>query len=223
MRSFLLNVMPVMLWVFVVLETLFLVLFFTKYSKTKNILFLLSGLVTAGLVYDALILSMGTVLKDGALLKSLSQFRFISHGALIPMLFPICLYALKGKGTIAKVVWGFTALLCVLGLAEGIVTDLEVRSVAEVYRYAASDLTPVWADKVSSVLSFGTVIPLMIVGVIVWKKQKTAALFFSGFWMFFFSALGPATGNFDLLFFISMMGELLMVLFLYIYALKTEK
>ena len=32
------------------------------------------------------------------------------------------------------------------------------------------------------------------------------------------NTLGPATGNMDLIFFISMFGELFMVLFLYLYA-----
>jgi hypothetical protein len=41
--------------------------------------------------------------------------------------------------------------------------------------------------------------------------------------MFAFSALGPATGNTDLIFFISMFGEILMVLFLYLYARAKAK
>ena len=60
-----------------------------------------------------------------------------------------------------------------------------------------------------------TVNPMMISGIIVWIKQKNPHLFLSAFLMFVFSALGPATGNSDLIFFISMFGELLMVLFLY--------
>ena len=36
--------------------------------------------------------------------------------------------------------------------------------------------------------------------------------------MFAFSALGPATGNADPIFFISMFGELFILLFLYLYA-----
>lgn len=41
--------------------------------------------------------------------------------------------------------------------------------------------------------------------------------------MFAFSALGPATGNMDLIFYISMFGEVLMVLFFFLYAKKTTK
>ena len=41
--------------------------------------------------------------------------------------------------------------------------------------------------------------------------------------MFFFSALGPATGNTDFLFLISMLGEVLMILFLILYAVTYKK
>ena len=43
-------------------------------------------------------------------------------------------------------------------------------------------------------------------------------LFLSRFLMFAFSALGPASGSFDLIFFISMFGEVCMVLCLLLYA-----
>ena len=56
-----------------------------------------------------------------------------------------------------------------------------------------------------------------------YKKQKTPHLFLSGFLMFAFSALGPATGNFDHIFFITMIGEVLMVLFFWFYAKKQRK
>ena len=41
--------------------------------------------------------------------------------------------------------------------------------------------------------------------------------------MFAFSALGPATGNFDLIFFISMFGEVCMALCFLLYAHKSGK
>ena len=106
------------------------------------------------------------------------------------------------------------------GLAEAAATVLEPDTIAGVTRLKAASSTPGWATAISNVLSFGTVIPLMIAGIIVWIKQKTPFLFLSGFFMFAFSALGPATGNTDLIFYISMFGEVLMVLFLYLYALK---
>ena len=64
---------------------------------------------------------------------------------------------------------------------------------------------------------------MMAAGIIVWIRQKNPHLFLSGFFMFVFVALGPATGYTDLIFFISMFGELLMVLFLYLYCRKEKQ
>lgn len=219
----LLGSLPIGLWLFTSIHVVFLAMLVKRWCETKNVLFLLSGLVTVGLLYDALILSCGTFLPEGALLAGLSRFRFVSHGGLIPLIFPICAYALNAKGNVLKAVWAFTAVLIVLGIAEGFTTVLEMREVAGVVRYAAADATPAWASAVSSVLSYGTVVPLIIVGIIVWVKQKTPDLFLSGFLMFAFSALGPATGNFDLIFYISMAGEVLMVLFFWLYAEFRQK
>lgn len=222
MRNILLASCPVMLWVIAAVHLGFLALLFTRYARSKNTLLLLSGLITAGLFYDALILALGGVVSAGALLEGLSRMRFVSHGALIPLIFPICAYALDLKPLWKKVVWIFTGVLILLGIAEGFSVELAAQAAAGVNRYASGDGTPAWANAVSGVLSYGTVIPLMIAGIVVWIKQKTPALFLSGFLMFLFSALGPATGNFDLIFYISMYGEVLMVLFFYLYAVKKE-
>lgn len=117
-----------------------------------------------------------------------------------------------------KVLWIVTILLMAAGAAEGACTRLEPRDIAGVIRFAAGEATPAWAGMISTVLSFGTVIPMMIAGVIIWIRQKTPYFFLSGFLMFVFYALGPAAGNADLIFFISMFGELFMVLFLYLYS-----
>lgn len=220
MKTFLQASCPIMLWVITLIHVGFLALIFRRYTKGKNILHLLSGAITVGLFYDALILALGTVLREGPVLMGLSQVRFVSHGALIPLIFLICAYALDLKGIPMKAVWIFTGILIVLGIAEGFAVQLELRTVVGICRYASGEGTPGWADAISGLLSYGTVVPLMIVGIVVWAKQKTPRLFLAGFLMFAFSALGPATGNFDLIFYISMYGEVLMVLFFYLYAQK---
>ena len=224
MREALLAACPILVWVFAAIHLLLLCVFFRRYSKTKNPLFLFSGLVTAGLFYDALILSLGTVLPEGALLQTLSQVRYISHGALIPLLLPISAYALGWKKAGRLVVWVITGILIVVGIASGCTTVTVPERVALV-RYACdAEATPGWSYTVSTaVLAYGMVIPLVLAGIFVWIKQKTPLLFLSGFFMFAFSALGPATGNFDLIFFISMAGEVLMVLFFLLYAEKNQK
>lgn len=224
MRQFLLASCPVLLWVIALFQLVMLLRFFRNFSKTGNPLFLLSGLVACGLFYDSLILALGSVLPEGALLQGLSQVRYISHGALIPLLLPICAYALNFKKAGKVIVWVITGILIVLGIGSGIVTATVCEKVG-VVRYACDQAnTPGWAYTVSSsVLAYGMVIPLVIAGIIVWAKQKTPRLFLAGFLMFAFSALGPATGNFDLIFFISMFGEVCMILFFMLYARRNQK
>jgi uncharacterized membrane protein len=192
-------------------------------EKGKKPLHLLTGLVAFGLFYDALIIALGSRLGESSLFMLLSRLRFVFHGALIPLLFAICAYALNFNKTWKTIVWIFTGILIVLGVAEGFATELNVQQVAGVLRCTSGEGTPAWAKAVSGLLSYGTVVPLIAAGVVVWIKQKTPALFLAGFLMFAFSALGPATGNFDLIFFISMFGEVCMALFFLIYAKQKEK
>ena len=208
---------PVALWIITLINLGFTILLFSKYAKTKNILFLLSGLLTTGLFYDAAILAFGTFMTEGPVFAALSRMRYVLHGGLIPLIFALCAYALNAKGFWLKAVWGLTVLLCTLGVADGFIRVLGVQTVAGVTRYVSVS-APAWAEIVNSLLTFGTVIPLMIVGLVVWKKQKTPRLFLAGFLMYLFSALGVLC--LELMFYISMYGEVLMATFFYLYAIK---
>ena len=223
MREFLLHSCPMMLWVIAALESLIVILALRGWRGEKKPLYLLTALVSFGLFYDALILALGGVMKEGALLLALSRLRFVFHGALIPLLFPICVCALDFNKTWKTVVWVFTGILIALGIAEGFATDLAVQHVAGIVRCTSGERTPGWALAVSGILSYGTVVPLIIAGIIVWARQKTPTLFLAGFLMFAFSAFGPATGNFDLIFYISMFGEICMALFFLLYAKQKKE
>lgn len=220
MKAFLHASCPIAVWIITALEALFVILAFRGWKRSKEALYLLTALVALGLFYDALILSLGTLMQGGPALAALSRMRYVAHGALIPLLFPICAYALNFNKTWKAVVWVLTGVLIAAGIAEGFATELDLKEVAGLVRYASGDGTPGWAKAVSGVLSYGAVVPLILAGVVVWVKQKTPLLFLSGFLMFAFSALGPATGNFDLIFFISMFGEVCMALCFLLYAGK---
>lgn len=217
MIDFLFASCPPMLWVITLLEAAFTILLFTNYRKKLNLLYLLSGLICFGLTYDALALALGSFLTEGSLLAGISRLRYVFHGGLIPLIFLICAYALNFKGFWKAAAWIFTGVLVVLGVADGCIRTIGPVNVAGICRYA-SVTAPAWADIVNALLTFGTVIPMMIAGIFVWKKQKTPYLFLSAFLMFAFSGLGAAC--LELMFYISMYGELLMALFLYLYANK---
>ena len=219
MTQFLFDTCPLMLWVITLVQIVFTVMTFVQYSKTKNIIYFLTGLLTIGLTYDGLILALGCFMKEGVVFAALSRLRYVLHGALIPFIYAICGYALDLKGKWLKAVWIFTGIFVALGFADGCVRELGVKVVADVTRYVSLS-APAWAEIVNKFLTFGTVIPMMIVGVIVWRKQKTPYLFLSAFLMFLFSGLGVAVK--ELMFYISMYGEVLMALFLYFYARKKD-
>lgn len=219
MTKLLFDTCPLMLWVITIVQIVFTVMTFVQYSKTKNIIYFLTGLLTIGLTYDGLILALGCFMKEGAVFAALSRLRYVLHGALIPFIYAICGYALNLKGKWLKAIWVFTGIFVVLGFADGCVRELGVKTVADVTRYISIS-APAWAETVNSFLTFGTVIPMMAVGVVVWRKQKTPHLFLSAFLMFLFSGLGVAVK--ELMFYISMYGEVLMALFLYLYARKKD-
>ena len=222
MRDFLISICPTTIWCIVALEVLVAILLFVQAKKAKQPLAFWAGVMTLGLILDAAIIGLGTVL-DPDTLAAVSPVRFLAHGLLIPLLLPICGYALRWKKPAMTALWIVTVLLMAAGVAQALCTVLELREIAGVKRYASGEATPKWADLISQVLSFGTVIPMIVAGIVVWIKQKNPHLFLSGFLMFAFSALGPATGNSDLIFFISMFSEVLMVLFLYLYCRRRAK
>ena len=217
MREFLFATCPAALWIITAIHVVFMALIFSKYKKTRQKILILTFDIAFGLFYDAFVLALGTLLPAGGLLLALSRMRYVFHGMLIPLIFVICAYALNAKGTVLKLVWALTGVLIALGVADGCVRQIGVETVAGVCRYASVS-APVWADIVNSLLTFGTVIPLMIVGIVVWVKQKTPHLFLAGFLMFAFSGLGAAC--LELMFYISMYGEVLMTAFFYLYACK---
>lgn len=222
MRDFLMQICPVAIWCIAAGEAVIAALLFIHEAKKKSVIALHSGILTLGLILDAAIIGLGSSLSAEAL-QTISPVRFIAHGLLIPLLFPICGYALNLKRPLMTIVWMFTVLVMAAGVAQALATKLVPETIANVTRMKAGEGTPKWAETISMALSFGTVIPMMIVGIVVWIKEKTPHLFLSGFLMFAFSALGPATGNTDLIFFISMFGEILMVLFLYLCARAKTK
>lgn len=220
----LLTTMPVMLWVITVFHLVIIVLSFIQFSKTKNILFLLTALVAIGLFYDALVCALGGVTASVELISGLSRARFVLHGALIPLLLPICLYSLGWKKKAQIIVWIITAVIIIAGIAEGFATVLDFKEIGGVIRFTGNSLlTPAWANAISSVLTYGAVAPLIVAGIVTWIQKKGPHLFLSGLLMFAFSAIGPATGNMDLIFYISMYGEVLMILFLFLNAGRINK
>ena len=193
-----------------------------KNDNCKKVLYISNAVLSFGLCYDAFVIGIGKFIGDGALLRALSPFRYIASGLLIPLLLVISFSALNWDGVKMIVIWVITIIFMAFGGAAAVVTDLGLKEEFGILRYVSLDSTPKWADGISSASAIGAVIPVIIVGIIVWKKRKNPFIFIGGLLMFVMSAIGPATGHFDLIVLFSMVGEVLMVYSYFLFA-KTVK
>lgn len=211
MRNLILNTGSYLVWVLVLLE---IILGIISLKSGKHLRNKLVSMVCFGLSVDALIIALGTFAGESAVLHGVSQIRYILHGILVPLLIPISFntFGIKNQ-VIRKVLWCITGFFILSGITMGIITKTEPVETANILRYASSENTPQFARVMDRLLSFGGVIPLIAFGIANLIKNKNACLLLSGVFMFVFSALAPATGNADLIFLVSMIGEALMVLF----------
>lgn len=201
---------PVILWLMAAIY-LTLVLLFLKRAQgdPKHPVPLLLAGITLGLCYDAVVLGLGTFLGDTKLLKALSYPRYVLHGAMIPLLIPICAHALDADKKVIKAVGIVTAGLALLGACAGCKVALKKTDFAGITRYIADkDLTPKWVSGLLPALSAVPTLILIVCGVILWKKKGRKELALSGLFMLLFSAIGPATGHLEENFLLSMFGEL---------------
>lgn len=211
MREFLLANARTLLWTDIVLEAAVAAALLFVYRKNRRMEAVLAFAVALGLIYDALIIVLGSTLAPGAL-AALSQLRFVFHGLLVPLLLPIGAYAMDMKEKPLKLVWIVTALIMAAGVYMGFAQRLEPAYIAGVTRLVSTDATPTAAKIIERIVTFGTVFPLMIAGVFTIRRKNGPFILLGGLLMFLFSALGPATGNIDLIFLISSFGELFMLL-----------
>lgn len=211
-------------WIFAVLDlsaTVFLIVFSIRKKNT------IAGCMAAigwGLFYDAFICALSGTLPMESIqtetFKVFSLFRYILHGALIPLLFTICAQALHLNKTWQIVGIALTLVVSVLGILQGCFTDLELHEVANITRYVSSSNTPKWAEMINRIITIFPMIPLLITGIVVLIKEKKPWLLLSGALMFLFAALGGAVPAFrEYNFVISMVGEVFMLAFFVVYVL----
>ena len=72
-------------------------------------------------------------------------------------------------------------------------------------------------------MNIGCVIYMLIVGIILLLKKLGYYFFLSGLFMLIFSALGPIIGKSNLNYLLSIYGEVLMILFLYLFFIKKKE
>lgn len=212
------------LFVCVVVLAIMFIWLLSRSIITKHVMFVITTIICFGLFFDSFVILIGNYMSDDSdILKTLSTFRFVLHGALVPLNIMICAYALNKKNNTIKIWWAISILIMIIGIMAGFATVLVIDKSAGIVRYASSDATPIWASLTIILLSFATTVPVIVCGIIQIVKKRNFYLFFAGFFMLIFSMIAPATGHNELNFLISIFGEILMVCFYCLYANEKYK
>eukprot|EP00833_Pecoramyces_ruminatium_P007231 jgi/Orpsp1_1/1181263/evm.model.c7180000076504.1 len=188
----------------------FLMLKEYKIIKANYILFM--ALISFGLFYDALIISLSGILSlsiiKSNMFKFLSSFRYIFHGISVPLLFLVCEGHLPKKEKRHLLIIILTLAFIVIGIIQGIFTNLEIIKTGLINRYASSSNTPGWVLLFSAMVTIIPMIYLLVVGFIISLKKKNSYILVGSLFMFIFAALGGSLKSVrEYNYFISMIGE----------------
>jgi hypothetical protein len=203
-----------------------LVVFFgllKKYLYSRKHVALYMMFLALALFYEAAVVGLGRFLGNGTLLEILNRIRYILHGLLMPLLLPICAYALEMRDSGKRIIWIIMLICIIAGTAAGRLTVIEPQNVAGILRYAPAESTSLRVSAINTYLSLGMAVPVVITGIIMIFKAKTLWMFLAGAAIGGFSYLGLFTGNNDLSFMIMIAGNLLMTLFFLLYTGRLKR
>ena len=187
-----------------------------EYLVKKQIILILFIIQILGLIYDCFIILIGFSLPEYILLF-FNKLRFIFHGLLVPLLILFTGNALQLEGGFYFINLITNIIISVYGIILGVICKLDIVENHVLKRYSFSNTEENFVKISFALINVGCVIYMIIVGIILYVKQREYYFFLSGFLMLFFSALGPIIGKSDLIYLLSMYGEILMIIFLYLF------
>jgi len=186
------------------------------YLNTKDIILIFFLIEIFGLIYDGAIILLGFLMSGGILLF-FNRLRFILHGILVPLLILFSAYALKSTGRVFSAQLIILIILSIIGMIAGIIAKLKLVEDAVLKRYTFNEDKTSLIMIIFNVMNIGSVLYMIVVGVLLLIRSKEYYFFLAGIFMLIFSAIGPAIGKIELNYLLSMYGEVLMVVFLYLF------
>ena len=222
------NILTAAGWIIVMVIALAeLVLFFRllkRYLYSKKFVCLDMAILTLGLFFDAAILSAGRFIGADTLLLALTKARLIVRTVVIPLILPICAYALDMKDSGKRVFWIITLLCMAAGVAAAVFTPLKTDDTAGIVRFCSSVGSAVtWHGLINQYLPLGILVIEIICGFVLIFKAKTLWFLLGGILNVGIHVRCLYFGYQDLLFLIGLFGELLMILCFWLYTRKLKK
>ncbi len=165
------------------------------YQKTRSLYDLLPVIVITGLVYDNLVIAMGGFIGAGEPLKALNAPRFVIHGLATPLLmiwgFGVARRAGLGWAQSRRnhiIMCTAATLLIALGLYSDVIRlDLVLKVEQGITRYV--NIGGIKGPPIPSII---TIIVLIVIGIGIWRKGKSAGLAVGSTLMFIGAMAGTA-------------------------------
>jgi len=153
---------------------------------------LLAVLASFGLFYDNLIVGIGTFIGEGALLENLNAFRFYGHALLTPLLI-IFAYGVMRQltGKYSRIWHSIFCILAVVMIGMGIMADVFNLSLVPM----AENGSLRYVNELSEgppIPSIITIIVMIVVGLIVWRRVGWMWLAIASIIMFVMAAAGAS-------------------------------
>lgn len=209
------SICPKCLWLFTHIFMFFTSLFFFSSMKFKSFPIKISSiqcsLASFLLFYDSLIVSLGTMLPQSSNLRILSIFRYISRLALILIFFLITVLIIPFPKNLLLYLNITIIILLGIGIFQWFDFGMKFKTIGGVNIYTTN----------SDIFYCGPSFPLLIGGIYDIKENKSGYIFLGGFLLFAFSTV-PLI-KIEVIFFYNILGEILMLIFLFLGIYHKEK
>ena len=186
------------------------------YINNKDIILICFLIEIFGLIYDGGIILLGFLMSDSVLIF-FNRLRFILHGILVPLLILFSGYAINATGIYFYIHLGILIILSIIGMIAGIITKLKIVEDVILKRCTFDEEMTSFIMISFNVMNIGSVLYMIVIGVLLLIRRKQYFFFLAGLFMLIFSAIGPAIGKPELNYLLSMYGEVLMIIFLYLF------
>lgn len=194
--------------------------------KTGRFVTFLCFLLGLGITFDALMLASGWLAESVSsleILGTLHSYRFLVHGAVLPLLIVISFYALEPTAGGKALAWLIGLVFIAAGVAAAWFTVTERTELAGLVWLTASSDTPAWARIVFIALPIACAVFLLLAGIALVSTRKNVSLIFAAILGIVPAIVAIVTGNSDFTFIFNALSELLVLLFVRIYCGSLKK
>lgn len=214
-------------WIIVMVIALCeLILFFwllKRYLYSKKLICVDMAILTLGLFFYSVVLSIGRFVEAGSLLLLLSKISLIVRAVVIPLILVICAYALELSDSMKRLFWIIAIVCMIAGVTAAVLPKLEPAKVTGVVFYRPVRETAKWLNMINTYLPLGILAIGAICALVMIFKVRSGWFFLGIGGNLGLRVAGMIYGFENQMILIGLFGEVLMILCFWLYSRKLKK